>query len=165
MITVAILLNGQPIMARSAINTGKRELRGPAGKRRTLYSVDDGSTVAHDPDEGAVRLAIRLLETIKEPKDSPMNSPADQYTDETRLDWTRKCENCGQSPIVPITGLCEPCTFAVEREGTERERADRAEAELAESELRCESLRGSLAEVQANLEDAEKSLAEVQERP
>lgn len=26
-------------------------------------------------------------------------------------DWTKKCECCGQSPIVPATGLCGPCTF------------------------------------------------------
>lgn len=26
-------------------------------------------------------------------------------------DWTGKCDNCGESPIVPETGLCGPCTF------------------------------------------------------
>jgi len=26
-------------------------------------------------------------------------------------DWNGKCDNCGQSPIVPATGLCGPCTF------------------------------------------------------
>ena len=26
-------------------------------------------------------------------------------------DWTRVCENCGEIPIVPFTGLCGPCTF------------------------------------------------------
>ncbi len=26
-------------------------------------------------------------------------------------DWTRKCEVCGSAPIVPLTGLCGPCTF------------------------------------------------------
>lgn len=26
-------------------------------------------------------------------------------------DWTRKCEVCGQSPVVSCTGLCGPCTF------------------------------------------------------
>lgn len=25
-------------------------------------------------------------------------------------DWSRKCENCDASPIVPATGLCGPCT-------------------------------------------------------
>jgi hypothetical protein len=35
----------------------------------------------------------------------------DGYSDETRPDWNSKCENCGQTPTVPITGLCGPCTF------------------------------------------------------
>ncbi len=30
---------------------------------------------------------------------------------ETDPDWTGKCENCGESPIVPSTGMCGPCTF------------------------------------------------------
>lgn len=32
-------------------------------------------------------------------------------TKDTEPDWTRKCKNCGESPILPITGLCGPCTF------------------------------------------------------
>jgi hypothetical protein len=28
-----------------------------------------------------------------------------------RPDWTRKCQTCGATPIVPETGLCGPCTF------------------------------------------------------
>jgi hypothetical protein len=60
-ITVAILINGQPIMARSAVNKGDL----PNGK--TLYAVDDGSTVEHLRANGAVPLAIALLKTIREP--------------------------------------------------------------------------------------------------
>lgn len=26
-------------------------------------------------------------------------------------DWGGHCEVCGQSPIVPSTGMCGPCTF------------------------------------------------------
>lgn len=26
-------------------------------------------------------------------------------------DWTSECEVCGQSPTVPETGMCGPCTF------------------------------------------------------
>lgn len=29
----------------------------------------------------------------------------------TKPDWTKSCDNCGESPIVPATGLCGPCTF------------------------------------------------------
>jgi hypothetical protein len=26
-------------------------------------------------------------------------------------DWNGRCEVCGESPIVPETGMCGPCTF------------------------------------------------------
>ena len=26
-------------------------------------------------------------------------------------DWEGECEVCGSSPIVPLTGMCGPCTF------------------------------------------------------
>lgn len=29
----------------------------------------------------------------------------------TEPDWSHSCEVCGQTPIVPMTGLCGPCTF------------------------------------------------------
>jgi len=61
MLTVAILINGQPIMARSAVNTGKK-----LGNGCTVYSVDDGRKVHHHEDSGVVKLAQELLKTIKE---------------------------------------------------------------------------------------------------
>ena len=30
---------------------------------------------------------------------------------DTEPDWEGECENCGEKPIVPITGLCGPCTW------------------------------------------------------
>jgi len=30
---------------------------------------------------------------------------------DTSPDWTGNCDNCGASPIVPMSGLCGPCTF------------------------------------------------------
>jgi hypothetical protein len=30
---------------------------------------------------------------------------------DTEPDWDGTCEVCGQSPIVPVTGLCGPCTW------------------------------------------------------
>ena len=30
---------------------------------------------------------------------------------DTAPDWTRQCEVCGASPVVPMTGMCGPCTF------------------------------------------------------
>ena len=45
--------------------------------------------------------------------DTMTNPPDPIEHDEKDLetDWTKKCENCGQTPIVPATGLCGPCTF------------------------------------------------------
>ena len=28
-----------------------------------------------------------------------------------RPSWTQKCQVCGETPIVPLTGMCGPCTF------------------------------------------------------
>lgn len=61
MITVAILINGQPIMARSATNTGEQ-----VDKGRMVYRVDTGELIYHNPEDGAVALAMMLLKTIKE---------------------------------------------------------------------------------------------------
>lgn len=30
---------------------------------------------------------------------------------ELEPDWIHKCAVCGQTPIVPLTGMCGPCTF------------------------------------------------------
>lgn len=60
MITVAVLINGQPIAARSAV---RRELKNGTG----YYKIDDGTTIQHRYDDGAIKLAIKMLKTIKEP--------------------------------------------------------------------------------------------------
>lgn len=62
MITVAILINGKPLMARSAIN---RVEKNEAGE--TKYETDAGDTIWHKSDEGAAKLGVKLLESIKEP--------------------------------------------------------------------------------------------------
>ena len=61
MITVAILINGQPIYTRSARNLDRINEMG-----EHIYKVDDGNTVKHRRDKGAVKLAIKMLELIKE---------------------------------------------------------------------------------------------------
>jgi len=71
MLTVAILINGQPIMARSAVNTGKT-----LGDGCVVYEVDDGRKVHHRPGDGAVKLAKKLLDTIKERKASNARNEA-----------------------------------------------------------------------------------------
>ena len=39
------------------------------------------------------------------------NSKKLDTPENTAPDWSRKCENCGATPVVPITGMCGPCTF------------------------------------------------------
>ena len=60
-ISVSISINGEPIFARSATNVGDVQPRG-----HSKYLIDDGSTLIHRRDDGAVKLAIELLKTIKE---------------------------------------------------------------------------------------------------
>lgn len=60
MITVAILINGQPIYTRSAVRTRTGKMN--------HYSCDDGTVIRHEYDHGAVKLAMKMLKTIKEPK-------------------------------------------------------------------------------------------------
>ena len=57
MISVSIAINGEPIMARSAVNRLEA-----IGK----YVCDDGSFIEHDPNDGAVALAIKLLQAIQD---------------------------------------------------------------------------------------------------
>lgn len=68
MITVAILINGHPIVARNAVNQGKRNRKGEC-----LYLTDSGEKVWHETSLGAVALAHRLLDTIK--NDKPNKAP------------------------------------------------------------------------------------------
>jgi hypothetical protein len=35
----------------------------------------------------------------------------DKRPKDMKPDWAGTCENCGASPIVPLTGMCGPCTF------------------------------------------------------
>lgn len=64
MITVAIIINGHPLMARSAYRIKEPYMKGDSAE----YRVDDGTTILHNPEQGAVELAKKLLETIKEEK-------------------------------------------------------------------------------------------------
>lgn len=62
MITVSILINGQPIYTRSARRLTEK------GKGNCAYAVDTGQTIEHNYEDGAVVLAKKLLDTIKEEK-------------------------------------------------------------------------------------------------
>lgn len=62
MITVSIMINGQPIFTRSAHRRTKRHAKG----NQQAYLLDDNSVVYHDIDKGAIPLAIKMLKSIKE---------------------------------------------------------------------------------------------------
>lgn len=61
MITVNILINGKAIFARSAVNVSDEY-----GSGNQKYKVDDGSVIDHVYSDGAIVLAKKLLDTIKE---------------------------------------------------------------------------------------------------
>jgi hypothetical protein len=62
MITVTIAVNAQVIYARTAVNVG--ELKDGVYE----YEVDDGTTIEHFRDAGAIPLAHKMLDTIEEVK-------------------------------------------------------------------------------------------------
>lgn len=66
MITVSILINGQPIYTCSAINEGEYicGLKKFSGYCR--YRTDSGIVLIHKPDDGVVKLAKLMLATIQE---------------------------------------------------------------------------------------------------
>jgi hypothetical protein len=62
MITVAILLNGYPLIARSAHRRTSRHNK----DGKNAYLLDTGEIIYHTYEEGAIKLAIKMLKTIKE---------------------------------------------------------------------------------------------------
>jgi hypothetical protein len=60
MITVAILINGNPIVARNATNQGVINENG-----ETKYFTDSGEVIWHKKGDGAVVLAHKLLDLIR----------------------------------------------------------------------------------------------------
>ena len=59
MLTVNILINGQPLFARSCRNSGETDEVGYC-----KYITDAGEVVYHEKSDGAVELAKLLLDTI-----------------------------------------------------------------------------------------------------
>jgi hypothetical protein len=66
MITVSILINGQPIFTRSATQEGEYIGGLKKSKGYYRYKLDDGTVLIHKRDDGAVKLAKMMLDTIKE---------------------------------------------------------------------------------------------------
>lgn len=63
MITVSIYINGKAIFTRSA---HRRTARWQNEKGEDAYLLDTNEMVFHNRDAGAVKLAIKMLKTIKE---------------------------------------------------------------------------------------------------
>jgi hypothetical protein len=63
-LTVSILINGQPIYTRTARNTSRTDDKGS-----TVYELDTGDILFHKPKHGAVALAKKMLDTIVESRD------------------------------------------------------------------------------------------------
>lgn len=68
MLTVAILINGNPLVAKNAINQMRQNKKG-----ETAYKTDSGEIVWHNPEHGAVSLAHKLLDTIRNDSESVKN--------------------------------------------------------------------------------------------
>lgn len=62
MITLSILINGRPLFSRSAHRRSKRHARGVSD----AYFLDTGEVIYHDRKDGAIVLAKKMLDTIKE---------------------------------------------------------------------------------------------------
>jgi hypothetical protein len=61
MISVSIFINGNPIFTRTAVNIS------PASDGSySTYELDTGKILKHKRKDGAVKLAIKMLKTIKE---------------------------------------------------------------------------------------------------
>ncbi len=63
MITVTISINNKPIYTRTAHNISSKEA---TVKDTNTYHIDTGKKIKHVPDEGAVVLAKKMLDTIIE---------------------------------------------------------------------------------------------------
>ena len=88
MITVSILINGEPIFTRTAVNRLKEH---------GVYILDTGERIHHTPEDGAVALAHKMLASI-----------------EADPDQLSLCNNCG---FMSQTwhGTCTKCKHKKER--------------------------------------------------
>lgn len=61
-ISVTIYINGQPIIARSAVRKEKGTRKG----KISHYMCDEGTIIEHAYDDGAIPLVKKMLDTVKE---------------------------------------------------------------------------------------------------
>lgn len=55
---------------------------------------------------------IRYVPPSQRPKAEPC-PPETLSQDDPRVqpDYTRSCSSCGAKPVLPLTGMCGPCSF------------------------------------------------------
>lgn len=82
MITVSILINGEPLYTRTAVNRLKEH---------GVYILDTGERIHHNPDEGAVALAHKMLASIE--ADPDQLSLCDNCYAMTKT-WHHTCTKC-----------------------------------------------------------------------
>lgn len=51
------------------------------------------------------------MTTRRDDIDSAPIDPGPPDPKDLEPDWTRRCEVCGATPVLPVTGMCGPCTF------------------------------------------------------
>ena len=68
MITVSISINSEPLFARTAVRREEVSALGTrlTGRLQYRYELDDGSFIEHYYNDGAIVLAKKMLDTIKE---------------------------------------------------------------------------------------------------
>ena len=74
MITVSILINGRPLIVRSACNATPDA----AQTSPSRYKVDDGRIIEHARIDGAVSLAMKMLTGVHQPDLDFSDTPKDK---------------------------------------------------------------------------------------
>lgn len=77
MLTVSISINGEPIYARTVVNIS-RIGKGARKAKTNLYKLDTGAEILHIPEDGAVALAKKMLDSIVEVKAQDPQAQTDQ---------------------------------------------------------------------------------------
>ena len=91
MITVSISINGEPIYARTAVNRGRHKIA-PESNKVTKYELDTKKMIYHNPNDGVIVLAKKMLDTIHEVKKQQINKYVEKVV-EDKVDDTPSINN------------------------------------------------------------------------
>lgn len=81
MIRVTIDINGRTIFQSRAQNVGPAPTKHVSREMR-VYRLDDGTMLLHNRKKGSVRLAIRMLRTLRSVEDEKLNDPKSWLPDD-----------------------------------------------------------------------------------